>query len=148
MPYQLVTPVFDPVDHCPPKVQLYSDIWQVDGPFYAIWSIFDLAVHVRHMRFRHPNWSERQLRNVLYWQGRARAKLRMQILFAREQLARDVPDIEERLLAEMTPEALGVNVTATMKSIGIDLPWPPVDFVYHVALAGLRKDESPRFPEG
>lgn len=160
--YQLVIPVFDPTvrklcvhpyeghphgcpnfgsaDRCPPKVQLYSDVWKLDGPFYAIWSIFDLGVHVRRMRLRHPKWSERQLRNVLYWQGRARAKLRMQVLLAREQLAREAPEVEEHLLVEMTPEALGVNVTDTMKSVGVYLPWPPVDLVYHVALAGIVKE--------
>jgi hypothetical protein len=35
-----------------------------------------------------------------------------------------------------TPEAAGVNITATMKSIGIDLEWPPKTVTYQVVVAG------------
>ena len=38
------------------------------------------------------------------------------------------------------PEAAGVNVTATMASIDIDLEWPPVTVAYQVALAGIKKN--------
>ncbi len=36
------------------------------------------------------------------------------------------------------PEAIGVNVTQTMESIGILLEWPPVHKTYQVAIAGVR----------
>ena len=39
------------------------------------------------------------------------------------------------------PEAMGVNVTATMKNIGVTLEWPPQEVVRKVAIIGVRKNE-------
>jgi len=36
-------------------------------------------------------------------------------------------------------EANGVNVTATMKKIGIELEWPPREYAYQVAVLGRKK---------
>jgi hypothetical protein len=45
----------------------------------------------------------------------------------------------DRIVIERCPEALGLNVTATMRMIGIDLEWPPREFTYQVALAGAKR---------
>jgi hypothetical protein len=37
------------------------------------------------------------------------------------------------------PEAMGVNVTATMKNLGVELEWPPKNIVRKVAIIGVRK---------
>ena len=37
------------------------------------------------------------------------------------------------------PEAMGLDVTATMKSIGVVLEWPPRELAVQVALAGTLK---------
>ena len=37
------------------------------------------------------------------------------------------------------PEAMGVNVTATMKNLGVKLEWPPETVVHKVAIIGVRK---------
>ena len=37
------------------------------------------------------------------------------------------------------PEAMGVDITSTMKSIGIELEWPPENFTYQIALSGKKK---------
>jgi hypothetical protein len=81
------------------------------------------------MRTKHPDWSEAQLRCVLYWQGTARKKLRLEIaafLIGHSGFS-----------VETTPEALGCNVFVTMAAVGVPLPWPITDTVYHVALAGI-----------
>ena len=39
---------------------------------------------------------------------------------------------------ESCPEGAGVNITTTMKSIGIDLEWPPKRYAYQVVLAGKK----------
>jgi len=82
------------------------------------------------MRARHPDWSLRQLTCVLYWQGAARKRLRGEIAKFRAEH----PEVD--WLIETTPEAMGCNVTATMKAVGVVLPWPPTEVVYHVALTG------------
>ncbi|HUS88307.1 MAG TPA: hypothetical protein VMW91_02880 [Desulfosporosinus sp.] len=40
------------------------------------------------------------------------------------------------------PEAMGVNVTATMKNLGIELEWPPQNVVHKVAIIGIRKESK------
>jgi hypothetical protein len=43
----------------------------------------------------------------------------------------------------LVPEAHGLNVTATMKSIGIELEWPPKTVTYQIALASVGEKVKP-----
>lgn len=115
-------------DSCPPQADLLPNVLDLAAPVYAIWNAFDLASHVARMKEKHPDWSDRQLRCCLYWQGTARAVLRKQI----DAFLREHPG----LLVLTCPEACGVDVTATMRRAGIDLEWPPVSLAYQVALVG------------
>lgn len=36
------------------------------------------------------------------------------------------------------PEGSGVNITETMKNVGINLEWPPKNYTYQIVLAGIR----------
>jgi len=124
---------------CPPKVANLADAYDLDGPFYVVWSAFPLGEHVAAMRARHPEWSERQLRCVLYWQGTARKRLRAEVAVFRGER----PEVD--WLVETTPEAMGLDVTRTVEQAGLVLPWPPGDVVYHVALAGRHREIRLRY---
>ena len=117
---------------CPPQAPLLENVFDLSQPVYAVWNVFDLASHVDRMREKHPDWTWRQLVNCLYWQGGARKVLR-----------RRVEDFMGGLRAGhcplYCPEACGVNVTETMKSIGEILEWPPKTKTYQVALVGRIK---------
>jgi len=80
------------------------------------------------MKENHPGWSDRQAYCCLYWQPRARKQLRAKI----EGFLRIHPGLK----IITCPEAQGVNVTATMKLIGIELEWPPREIAYQVVVAG------------
>jgi hypothetical protein len=112
---------------CPPGVPLIGSLLDLQKPTFAIWSVFDLAAHVERMRGRHPKWTDRQLRCCRYWQPRARANLGWEL---------HVFSTHYRQTIIQCPEATGVNVTATMASIGIHLEWPPEKVTYQVAVAG------------
>lgn len=131
-------PNFGKAARCPPRAPLWRDVFDVAAPCYAVYSVFPLGEHVAEMRSRHPGWSAAQLSCVLYWQGRARARLRREIDTFRAAHPEHPWRVEE------TPEAMGVDVTATMKAVEIALPWPPEDVVYHVALAGVPRRQHPR----
>jgi hypothetical protein len=111
---------------CPPAAPLYSHAYDMARPVWAVVNEFDLGGHVERMRTAHPDWSDRQLRCVLYWQGGARAQLARLIAAA----LRAMPGTR----AETCPEAMGVNVTATLAAEGIALEWPPVRIARQVAL--------------
>jgi hypothetical protein len=95
--------------------------------------MYPFGEHIARMKEKHPHWTQRQCANCLYWQGRARKQLREKVKkFLKEQN-------DSRLVPLYIPEAMGVNVTATMKSIGIELEWPPVTVTYQVALVGTHQ---------
>lgn len=120
---------------CPPATPLLGEALDLEEPVYAVYNAFDLAGHVARMRERHPGWSLRQARCCLYWQGTARKQLRLKVEAFRRQVERG--GLPWRLVN--APEAYGVDVTATMASIGIHLEWPPETVAYQVALIGAPK---------
>lgn len=127
-------PNFNKRHDCPPKVPLIGKMFDLDKPVYVIWNVFDFGGHTERMRGKHPEWSERQVECCLYWQGTARKQLKSEIeSFTREN--------GEHLILT-TPEACGVNITETMKRIGVDLEWPPVTVSYQVVLAGSRMNKG------
>lgn len=115
---------------CPPYCPTITEVLDLSQPVYAIWNEFDFTSHCERMKIKHPNWSKRQIECCLYWQSKARKQLRHQIdMFL---------SIRKRFIVEI-PEACGVNVTETMKQIGINLEWPPITKTYQVVLAGTEK---------
>lgn len=117
---------------CPPIVKTLEEIFDCSKNFYAIWTTFPFGEHIAKMKQLHPNWSERQLSCCLYWQGTARKNLKQEIL-------KFTQTHSDFLIITSCPEAMGVNVTATMASIGEELEWPPKTITYQVALAGTFK---------
>jgi len=137
-------PNFGKRSHCPPKAALLTDVLDLDQPLTLVWNIFDLGAHRERMRQAHPEWTERQLVNCLYWQGSARKALRER---AKEFLKTTASPTGKRRYPLYCPEACGLNITATMKAIGEELQWPPVSRTYQVALVGYvskRDFEKPR----
>ncbi len=116
---------------CPPKARPIAKVIDLRKPTYCIYNAFDLASHVNRMRERHPAWTHYQLRCCLYWQGTARKHLKEKI----KMFLRLFPEYT----VLRTPEACGVDVTATMASAGILLEWPPEHLAYQVALAGVQQ---------
>jgi hypothetical protein len=82
------------------------------------------------MGIKHPDWTDYQKRCVLYWQGTARSQLKKEIL----KFEKDHPEC----VVSTGPEAMGVNLTETMKKIGIELEWPPTKYAYQIAIGGTK----------
>lgn len=120
---------------CPPHAPHVEKIFDLSKPVYVIWNVFDFKAHLAKMERLHPDWSDRQKRCCLYWQGSARKVLRWEI----EAFQAAHPG----LYVTTCPEAMGVNVTETMWSIGQMLQWPPSTKAYQVAIAGTRHSPSP-----
>jgi hypothetical protein len=113
---------------CPPNARYLHEILDLARPVYVVFNIFDFGNHVAKMKSRHPQWSDRQTANCLYWQGTARKQLKEKV--------REFLKDRRGLLPVYCPEACGVNVTATMAEIGEILEWPPKTKTYQVALVG------------
>ena len=116
---------------CPPKAPVIYNVLDLSKDVYAIYNVYPFGQHISKMRQKHPEWSERQVRCCLYWQGTARKQLRQEVA----ECLKEHPD----LYVVKCPEAQGVNLTKTMKNVDIVLEWPPETVAYQIMLAGNKK---------
>jgi hypothetical protein len=95
--------------------------------WFAVVEEFDLKTHAEKMKSKHPDWSERQCRCLLYWQGGVRKRLR--------EKAEIVAKSAEGSIILDIPEAYGINVFETMAIVGVVIDRKP-NIVRKVMLIG------------
>lgn len=100
-------PNFNYKKGCPPKALALGEVFDLCQPVFVIYNVFDFKTHVRKMKRILPGWSQAQLTCCIYWQGTARKQLDERIA----DFLVEHPDYRVTKL----PEAMGVNITATMK---------------------------------
>lgn len=95
-------------------------------------SEFDLQAHALSMKKKHPEWSDRQCRCVLYWQGKSRKQLKERTQAAVAHLGTDA--------VSTCPEAMGVNVFVTARLSGLVLDKTRnLSVCRHISMLGWRK---------
>lgn len=114
---------------CPPQVCSIERFLDLTKPVWAVVEPFDLSAHIEHMRLALPNWSERQLRCVLYWQGGVNKRLEQGC----HELISEVGGVYT-----ICPEAMGVDVIHTIKQTGLPIRPRPDGWVFKVGLVGSR----------
>ena len=124
---------------CPPEVETLGNYFDLAKPVWALWADFDIGFQAQRMKLLHSDWSRRQCVCCLYWQGGVRKFLREACAEWMQRCKTACPDHASQLGLISCPEAMGVNVTATMKSIGVKLEWPPVKVSRMVYLVGVTR---------
>ena len=133
-------------DTCPPAAPYFKDYFDRDFDIWALHTSYDLAAHRDRMLEKHPHWSERQLVNCRHWQGTVRAFLRRKAtVWVEKQRMIAVPFSNTTCHTQQweyttCPEAMGVNLSATMESAGVILEWPPKNITRMIYLAGVKKN--------
>jgi len=114
---------------CPPRAPRVEDFFDLNRKLWLVHSEFNLGNHILKMEKKHPNWTLRQCKCVLYWQPTSRDQLDQRIL---EGL------FHTGAMASATvPEAMGVNVYATTRLSGLKLERiRHLAMCRHVALIG------------
>jgi len=128
---------------CPPDVSMIDEVLDMEKPYYFIYSEFDLAAHEKRMKEKHPKWSDKQARCVLYWQGAARKKLRRAIrdFYLNCKDIINSSGVRYPHMIWECPEAYGVNVYATAAAHGLKLERiKGLKICRHVALVGRNKN--------
>ena len=115
---------------CPPFAKKFEEL--VEAPFYLVTQEFDLEVQKKKMKEKHPNWTENQSKNLLYWQKGLIKKLKDEAYEQANVLGTDFIVLE-------VPEANGVNVFQTCKNVGIILEKNPQKKVIKVMVIGKKK---------
>lgn len=113
---------------CPPQALLISNYFDITRPLYLIAVEFDLAGHIKKMQSLHPDWSQRQLRCCLYWQGGVNSELK--------QKCRQFEWEHPTMITTTCPEAMGVNVIETAYRCGLPIETKPTDRVFKIAIGG------------
>jgi hypothetical protein len=124
-------PNFGKKQGCPPKAMIFSQTYQ--PPYYLISETFDIESHINKMKQLHPQWTQRQCRNLLYWQKSVNKKLREK---SKQYLA-SLND--EHLMLLEIPEATGINIFETCRNVGIALEKLPEHQVTKIMIIAKRK---------
>lgn len=111
---------------CPPKAPLVEDTIDLDKPCWLVIIEFNLGSHIARMLSLHPDWSNRQARCVLYWQGGVNRELKLRSFVARLE--------HPNTNIFFTPEAMGVHIIKTMQNLGFPIEMQPTQTVFKVAL--------------
>lgn len=122
---------------CPPRYPLFNKILDLEKPIYIVAIRFDLENHAERIKTLHPEWNDRQCRNLRYWQGTVNKKLK-------EEVNKILAEGKLGDKAEFGPEAAGVNAHLTCYYSGIKLKWPPGKYVYKLALIGFARQKPAR----
>ena len=126
-------PNYGKVNKCPPKAPKAGKFFDLSKPLWLVHSEFDLAIHIAKMEKKHPKWTLKQCKCVLYWQLTSRKQLKERIRAAYTTLNVNT--------STMIPEAMGVNVYVTAKIAGLKLePIKYLAICRHVAIVGNRKN--------
>ena len=127
-------PNYGQCNYCPPYAPVISDFFDLTKPHWFLVTEFDLAAHIEAFQIRHPLWSERRLKCVLYWQNQVRSIQRQQI--AEFRLG------HPSTVFTQLPEAMNTNVLRTLQALQINFETKPRRKVLKVALLG---DMNPSF---
>jgi len=120
---------------CPPNAKIMENILDDYSFFYLILANFDMFKYTSNMIRKHPDWSERKARCVLYWQKSVKKLMREYIkniyiknhtynlyLFS-SGAGEKISSINQDEIYSM--EAAGINVIQTLKNNKINIETKP-----------------------
>jgi len=125
-------PNYNKKQGCPPQAPLIERYFNLHKDHFFVIVIFNLGHHVNKMLEKHPNWSERQARCVLYWQGTVNKQLRLECEGYAKQF---------NLVYNSCPEAMGVDVIKTCKNLGLPIKQQPSNIVFKIGMLGELNSE-------
>lgn len=109
-------------------------IWEIaDAPFIFVGAKCDFKSYIKEMKELHPNWSERQLKNCLYWQRNIDNRLLIE--------TRKIMWDKKLFFLTQRPEAHRIDVLSTMKNLGYDIERNPENIVWKINLIGAGKSK-------
>jgi len=146
---------------CPPESPYLKEKLSLYQKFFLVFVKFNLSEYIEDIKAIHPKRSEKSIRNAFFMKNFLRDKLEQEILnFIQE----DQTSHEKRLILwdgfcrvcynekdrgctydsgdpcrypdkkRYSMEAVGIDVTKTVKNLNLDIEWPPNKFVYRFGL--------------
>jgi predicted metal-binding protein len=150
---------------CPPEAPYLEEEVSKFKEFYLVYCEIDLVNQVKKEKVKNPNLSESQIRTKLLTSSLLRDKMQEEIKFL---LDKEHNKNKEKLILgsgycrtcfnkkdggctydsgkpcrypnkkRYSMEAAGIHVTETIKNLGLNIEWPPINYVYQFGLVCLR----------
>ena len=149
---------------CPPEAPYLDKILREYVKFFLIYEKFDIKEYIREKRKKFPKRDEKKLRNAFYrdnfmrnsieenvnafinkydekyneilvlWDGHCRVceKNKEKCTYDSGSECRYPNEIRYSM------EAVGINVTETVKNLNLDIEWPPKHYAYRFSLVCLK----------
>ncbi|MFB6215773.1 MAG: hypothetical protein ABEJ72_02225 [Candidatus Aenigmatarchaeota archaeon] len=114
---------------CPPNAPDIEEFIDMDREKWFVVGKFDIGKFEERMGERHPDWSSKKKRCNLYWQKSVKKKIRNVV--EEFKASKDGEFVSTEL-----PEALGVQVFATARNMGIPIKKDPDKYIYKISLVG------------
>lgn len=158
-------PYFDHSWSCPPVAPYLEEEISKYKRFFLIYTIFDLKKYITEEKVKHPKRNVSFIRNKFYMKNLLRDDLEKEVFNFLEEY--DNPKDEKLILWDGTcrichneedlkctydsgnpcrypnirrysMEAVGIDVTRTVKNLSLDVEWPPINYAYRFGLVCLR----------
>jgi len=143
-------PNYDKNPLCPPNIKIMEKHLENYSFFYLIYAIFNIFKYKNNMLNKHPDWSDRKARCLLYWQNSVKKLLKEYIislyltsldcsLYLFGSGSGDkIHNIKQEKVYSM--EAVGINVIQTLLNNKIKIEVKPKKFVHIVNLLCSNKE--------
>ena len=137
-------PNYDKNPLCPPNIKIMEEYLKNYSFYYLIYAIFNISEYKTYMLEKHPDWSDRKARCLLYWQKSIKKLLKKYIqdiylnhndysfyLFSSGSGGK-IDNIKQETIYSM--EAAGINVIQTLINNGIEIEVKPIKIIHIVTL--------------
>lgn len=115
---------------CPPNSPDVDKFIKIYRKHWFIVEYFNIKEFENKMKIKHPEWSKKQCRCLLYWQKGVKSRLTKKAL--------KFINGNDELIYTLLPEALGVHVFKTAESLKIPIEKKPKDWIIKIALVGYK----------
>ena len=117
---------------CLDKHPIFTEKLEKEFEWFAVIEEFNLEEHAKKMKEKHPEWTTKQCRNLLYWQKAVRQRLKQK---AHSKANFWIGDIVLEI-----PEACGINVILTMLKAGVPMEIKNPKIIRKVMFVGKRRN--------
>ena len=133
-------PNYDKNPLCPPNVKIMGKYLEKYNYFYLIYAVFNIFEYKNYMLSKHPDWSDRKARCLLYWQNSVKKLLKEYIisiyiinpdcsLYLFGSGSGDkIHNIKQEKIYSM--EAAGINVVQTLINNKIEIEVKPLKLIH------------------
>jgi len=114
---------------CPPNTKLFEKKYD---KYLIVYAKLNFKGYVNNRLKDHPDWTDKQAKCVLYWQGSVKKLLKIHL--KKYSGIYELYGCGSGFNGSPSMEAVGINVFSTMKLNGIKLELHPSNYVYLVCL--------------